>query len=196
MIGGPLLLFVGVGVLFDWWEQTGTGARPWSSPSSSGRRSSASTARSGGSGRTRRSSARTGAAMQPPDAAPNVQLAAAAGPVRRRVRGALCCRLVRERWQHAGLRGNGSGLDELGGRQPVEEPHRWVPDPARRLRVPALRGDDPKRARERRVHGTRLGATRARRVRGCHNRHHGHHHRHRHYRRRDHRGCRRGSGGE
>ena len=82
---------------------------------------------------------------RPADALPTV-LAAAAGPVRRRVRGAFHSRLVPQRWQRAGLHGSGSGLDDLGGRQPVEEPHRWVPDPARRLCVPALRGDDPKRA--------------------------------------------------
>ncbi len=35
LIGGPLLLIGNIGVLFDWWEQTGA-VPSWSSPSSSG----------------------------------------------------------------------------------------------------------------------------------------------------------------
>ena len=59
MIGGPLLLFRALGTLFDWWDQTARSRASWSSRSSSGRRSSASTAPSGGSGGRHRFSLET-----------------------------------------------------------------------------------------------------------------------------------------
>jgi hypothetical protein len=86
-------------------------------------------------------------------------VAATAGPVRRGVCGALSRRVVRERWRRARLRGGRPGVDGVGGRQPVEESHRRFRDAARSLRVPAFRGDDPKRPRNGGDHGSRLCTT-------------------------------------
>ena len=125
LIGGPLLLIGNIGVLFDWWDQTGAVsilvvpeflwelflgiyAAVWGfrkdAPILSPRRSDGSAARG-----------RVGSGLVlAPRRSPHL-LAAAAGPVRRRLRGALRLRLVPQRRQHAGLRSAGSGLDDMGG---------------------------------------------------------------------------------
>ena len=92
-------------------------------------------------------------------------LAAPVGPVWGCVRRALGDRLVRERRGCARLRRFGSSLDELGGRQPVAEPHRRVIDAARRVRVPLLPIDDAQRARRGRIVDLGPSTTRSRRVR-------------------------------
>ena len=150
MIGGPLLLFGNFGVLFDWWDQTGLVSllvipefiweaflgiycAIW------GFRRDSPILRPNGA-----------ADCSPPEREnPRFAalVAAPAGPVRRRVRRALRDRLVRERRRCARLRGVGSGLDELGRRQPVAEPLRRVFDAARRVRVPLLPFDDAERSR-------------------------------------------------
>ena len=67
LIGGPAPLHSRASARsFEWWDAGSTCRASWSSRRSSGRRSSASTAPSGGSGRTLRSSARPGAATPRP----------------------------------------------------------------------------------------------------------------------------------
>ena len=105
MIGGPLLL------IREHRRRCSTGGRPaarclasWSSRSSSGRRSSASTARSGGSGRTLRSFADPGAAIGMQSALHlSRRHGSAARPVRRRLRRSLSRRMVREWWRYTRL---------------------------------------------------------------------------------------------
>ena len=113
LIGGPLLLFGNVGVLFDWWDQTGAVSILvipefiWEAVPRHLLRDLGLQA-----GLAHRPS-ELARVMQPPDDLPTY-MAATAGPVWRRVRGAVRSRLVPQRWQHAGLRGSGSGLDDVG----------------------------------------------------------------------------------
>ena len=114
MIGGPLLLFGNFGVLFDWWEGTGLIAvlvvpeiiweaflgiycAIWGF--------------------------RRDSPDRPPQLArrcsrlnlSQLTVAATARSVRRRLRGVVSDRLVRQWWRCARLRRGGSGVDELGG---------------------------------------------------------------------------------
>ncbi len=83
-----------------------------------------------------------------------------------------------------------SGVDELGARQPVQEPHQCFRDAARSLHLPVLHRGDSERARNCGVLGSRLRTTRPRRVRRCANRHRRHDDGVHHDRRCELRGCR------
>ena len=73
-------------------------------------------------------------------------VAAAHGLVRRRIRPVLCHRMGDKRRQESPLHRIRSGVDELGARQPVEEPHQCVRDADRSLHLPLLHCGDPERA--------------------------------------------------
>ena len=199
MIGGPLLLIGNIGVLFDVWDQTGPvsllvvpefiweaflGIYCESGGSSVTPRSSRRRPVEPADHRNARTAARGCAAL----------LAAPVGPVWGCVRRALRDRLVRERRGCARLRRFGSSLDELGGRQPVAEPHRRVIDAARRVRVPLLPIDDAQRARRGGIVDLGPSTTRSRRVRRRPDRDRGNddgdrHHQLRHLRRGRRRSC-------